>query len=212
MEGTEPASGEGTGADVWSRLADLYDLQIFLERAALEALVDLLGAGPETRVLDLATGTGGVLRQLATRPAAPEGVVGTDRSTEMLRRVPELPEGWELCEADATELPFEKGSFDRVTAAYLLHLLPLAQRSRVLAEAHRVLVPGGLLGTVTVAPPTGVLERAIRTPLAKLGGLLGGALQPLDPTDELRAAGFEPLAARRTRRGYPSLSVVARRR
>ena len=48
-----------------------------------------------------------------------------------------------LVQADARELPFEKGSFHAVISVHLWHLIPDWQRA--LLEALRVLVPGGYL-------------------------------------------------------------------
>lgn len=198
--------------DVWSRLADGYELQLPLERAALGAVVELLDPGPDDRLLDVATGTGAVLELLANHPAPPRRVVGIDSSERMLARALRVP-GWELRQADAEALPFADGSFERITCCYLLHLLDPAGRTGVLAEIARVLAPGGLVGVVTVAPPRGRLERVLRGPVEALAQRSTGALaglRSLDPVAELRSAGLEPLCGRRTRRGYPSLSVVAR--
>jgi len=51
--------------------------------------------------------------------------------------------GLELVEGDATALPFERASFDLVTTARTLH--HIARPELVLAEAVRVLRPGGTL-------------------------------------------------------------------
>jgi SAM-dependent methyltransferase len=47
---------------------------------------------------------------------------------------------------DATEIPWPDGSFDSVGCFTMLHHVPTAAlQNRVLAEAHRVLRPGGML-------------------------------------------------------------------
>jgi ubiquinone/menaquinone biosynthesis C-methylase UbiE len=50
-----------------------------------------------------------------------------------------------LVVANGEAMPFSSGIFDAVTCVYLLHEVPLDARRRVLAEARRVLRPGGLL-------------------------------------------------------------------
>ncbi|MFJ4092857.1 class I SAM-dependent methyltransferase [Kitasatospora sp. NPDC089913] len=111
-------------------------------RAAAEALERLLPQGPGT-VLDIACGTGIVTRRLQ-RPG--RVVLGVDRSPGMLaaaaRRIP----GGAVC-GDATRLPFASGSVDAVVMVWLLHLLPEDAADAVLAEAARVLRPGGRLVT-----------------------------------------------------------------
>ncbi len=200
--------------DPWSRrgVAALYDLQLLLERPALQVLARSLEIETTDRVLDVGTGTGAMLRELAALPAPPRVAVGIDRSRAMLERVPALPAGWELIEGEGAALPFEPAGFDRVILSYLLHLMEPEQRSKVLAEARRVLKPGGLVGTVTVAPPSGWAARLTWLPMRLAadwpGGVLAG-LRPLDPTAELIDAGLRPVRRQRPRGGYPSLCLVA---
>lgn len=202
----------GHSAATWDRLAPLYDWQLPLERPALRAAADLARPSPGDRLLDLATGTGAMLRELEAQPGAPDAAVGVDASARMLARVPPLPPGWELVRAEASELPLADDSFDLATAAYLLHLLAPPLRGAVLAELARVLRPGGRLVTVTVAPPrhprtARAVERAFDAGLAHLGPVAG--LRPLDPRPDLVAAGFKPTEVRRTGRGYPSLIIAS---
>jgi SAM-dependent methyltransferase len=198
----------------WNRAARFYALQLRSERAALDAAVELAGAGREDRLLDVATGTGGFLRRLARRPSRPDRVVGIDASAAMLARAPGLPPGWELQQADARELPFPDASFDVAAACYLLHTLSVATRRRVLGEIARVLRQGGRLVTVTPAEPRGRVARALAAPLIAIArrssGLLAG-LRPLDPSPELLSAGFAVRSVQHVARGYPSLCVLAER-
>lgn len=198
----------------WSRLARLYGLQLPLEREALRVVASLLDLDGSSRLLDVATGTGAMLSAAARAGAPPQQATGLDSSPEMLARVPRLPVGWELICADATAMPFPGGCFDRVSVAYLLHLLDAESRASVLAEIRRVLAPGGFLGTVTVAAPDGRPARMLQARIEALASTSSGALtglRSLDPGPDLEQAGFTPLRGRRTRRGYPSLCVVALR-
>lgn len=195
----------------WDELARSYRRQVWLERAALRALLELLEIGPRERLLDVATGPAVLLEELTRRAAPPAIAVGIDSSAEMLARAPGLPDGWRLRVADARELPFEADGFDVATASYLLHVLGADERGRVITELSRVLRPGGRLGTITIAPPRGPiatwLSAPIRAAARRSEGRLAG-LRPLDPARELAAAGFRELARRRTAWGYPSLCVA----
>lgn len=177
----------------------------------------MLAVSDSDALLDVGTGTGGVLREVERLPVAPARMIGVDASRPMLSRARGvLSPAAELLAADARALPLADASIDVATCAYLVHLLPAAARAAALGEIHRVLVPGGRLGVVTVAPPKGALARLLlsaplRSAAHHSSGVLAG-LRPLDPREELRAAGFDVGAARRVRRGYPSLCVVARRR
>lgn len=55
------------------------------------------------------------------------------------------PEGVDVANADATELPYEDGRFSSVLSFTMLHHLPSGDhQDRLFAEAARVLRPGGL--------------------------------------------------------------------
>jgi ubiquinone/menaquinone biosynthesis C-methylase UbiE len=189
-------------------LGRLYDWQVPLERAALATAVELAAPGASERLLDLATGSGGLLRELSRRRARPAEVVGIDRSASMLSAAAahDLPTGWRLLSGDARRLPFPDRQFDVVTACYLLHLLDQESRTRVIAEIARVLRKRGRVVTVTVESRRPV-ARAALTRLPRRSGL-----HPLDPIGELRAAGLEPLRARFVRDGWPSLCILAQQR
>jgi SAM-dependent methyltransferase len=112
--------------------------------AAAAAIIQLL---PDTtrRIVDLACGTGIVTVRLAG-PGSQTTVLGIDRSAGMAavaaRRMP-----GRIVVGDATRLPLASGAADVVTMIWLLHLLSMADSERVIAEAARVLRPGGALIT-----------------------------------------------------------------
>jgi len=197
----------------WDALAEVYDRQLLLERRAVDAALDLADAGLNDVLLDAGTGTGAVLRALAARPVRPRTAIGVDASARMLDRVPLLPAGWHVEQADLTQLPAEDSTFDVAIASYVLHLLEPGDRRAVLGELRRVLRPGGRLITVTVYVPERPRLRPLGTALAKLARAypqrLGG-LRPLDPRPDLIDAGFTPQTARTVLLGYPSLCVAAR--
>ena len=102
--------------------ARLYQSSISLERAALEQALELAELASEDRLLDVATGTGALLRMLASRGVRAKRAIGVDRSRSMLTLAPPLPDGWAVVEGDARTMPFADHSFDVVTICYLLHL------------------------------------------------------------------------------------------
>jgi ubiquinone/menaquinone biosynthesis C-methylase UbiE len=105
-------------------------------------ILDGVEAGPGARVLDLACGTGAMMRRLAARlPDA--NLFGADLSREQLRaaraRSPELM----LVASDAAALPFKSGVFDVVHWSWLLEHVAPGRAVAILREVRRVVAPGG---------------------------------------------------------------------
>jgi len=95
-----------------------------LERAVAEL--------PPKRTLDVACGTGFLTRHLAGE------VVGLDQSARMLEVAREQAPNAELVQADALDLPFDDGSFDRVFTGHFYGHLEPDERERFVAEARRL--------------------------------------------------------------------------
>jgi ubiquinone/menaquinone biosynthesis C-methylase UbiE len=208
------ASADATA--VWDAQAARYGAQERFEARAVEAALRLAAPAEDDRIVDLACGTGLLLRALAARAPRPREAVGVDRSAGMLGRVGPLPPGWRTLRADARCVPLPDDGADVVTCSYLLHLLDAPDRAAVLAEARRLLAPGGgsRLVVVSVWPkssaPWGRLLHAAFGALAAQRPARLGGLAPLDPTADLHAAGFAVTQrVELPRRGYPSLVLRA---
>jgi SAM-dependent methyltransferase len=124
--------------------------------AAAAAIERLLPAGVR-RLVDVACGTGIV----TVRLDGPRRALGVDRSPGMIAKaVARLP--GRVLVGDAAALPLAAGSVDAVVMIWLLHLVP--DPERLVAEAGRVLRPGGVLVTTVdknagqFAPPSDVAE------------------------------------------------------
>lgn len=135
--------------DAWAdRMAEMADR---FNRPLIEAA----GIQPGDTVLDLASGTGEPALSIA-RTVGPQGrVTATDLVPDMLdtvtRRARESALGNIAFEvADMESLPFPDGAFDRVTCRFGLMFVP--DPVRALAEARRVLAPGGTVGLMVWGP------------------------------------------------------------
>lgn len=131
--------------DAFHRQAHQYDSHAVVQRRVVERLVERLaaeGAQPR-RLLDVGTGTGRLLSALhRLYPAA--GAAGVDLAPGMCRSAADnlAGTGAELLNADAESLPFEDRSFDLVVSSSTFQWLSTLDKA--FAEAHRVLLPGGL--------------------------------------------------------------------
>lgn len=113
-----------------------------IEAAALE---------PGHRALDIGCGTGALLVELARRHPRVEAV-GLDPDPRALararRKLERAGAPVQLDEGFSDELPYPDRSFDRVFSTLMLHHLKPGEKERTLAEALRVLRPGGSLHLV----------------------------------------------------------------
>ena len=107
----------------------------------------LSGAAP-TRILDLGCGTGAMALALA-RASPGASVIGVDGDPDVLERARAKAhaEGieLELHEALADRLPIPDASVQCVVSTLVFHHLAPSVKRDALAEARRVLVPGGRL-------------------------------------------------------------------
>lgn len=103
---------------------------------------------PGARVLELGCGSGvPMTRQLARRFRVTGLELSPGQVSQAQRNVPQAS----FVQGDMAELCFAASSFDAVAAFYSLTHVPRAEHHLVLAEAQRVLRPGGLLLVTTGA-------------------------------------------------------------
>ncbi len=122
-------------------------------------------------LLELGCGPGFYARRLAAR-FADLRVIGVDRSAAQLdrarsRRDAERLGNCRFDHGDATALPYPDASIDAVVSARLLATVDLPDR--VVAEAHRVLRPGGRL---FIAEPRSSVRAAVPISLMRLAAQL----------------------------------------
>lgn len=105
-------------------------------------ILDGVEAGPGARVLDLACGTGAMMRRLAAR--LPDAhLFGADLSREQLRAARARSSELMLVASDAAALPFKGGAFDVVHWSWLLEHVAPARAVDILREVRRVVAAGG---------------------------------------------------------------------
>jgi len=183
--------------------------------SAARALVGLCRYG---RVLDVASGDGALAELLAGRA---QSVTCLDRSAAVMTAAARRrrPGGPRFVRADMHHLPWPDGSFDQVL---LLNALSHAQEpARVVAEALRVLVPGGALVATTLRRHEYRAEAArfdhvqpgfLPARLSALVERAGGEVESCEVTSrERRPPHFEVLTLFARRHAAPAPTIGAAR-
>jgi arsenite methyltransferase len=209
-----PAEGSsgccGSASETWDPItADLYEAG---ETAGIpaEALLASLGCGNPTALADLREGEtvldlgsgGGIDVLLSARRVGPTGkAYGLDMTDEMLALARE-----NKARAGATNAEFLKGhieaiplpsnTVDVIISNCVINLS--GDKRRVLAEAFRVLRPGGRFAVSDVIV-RGELPEPVKTSMAMWTGCVGGALEEQEFIALLTAAGFESPSIEPTR-------------
>jgi ArsR family transcriptional regulator len=135
-------------ASEWDELRSLHIAESEVEAAIARALQDR----PVGRLIDIGTGTGRMIELFGPKS---DRALGVDRSPEMLRLArAKLAEAGlaaaELRQGDMYSLPLPASSADTVIIHQVLHYAQ--QPGAAVAEAARLLAPGGRLVIVDFAP------------------------------------------------------------
>jgi SAM-dependent methyltransferase len=178
-----------------------------LPEAALKASLGcgnptmLAALNPGETVLDLGSG-GGIDVLLSARRVGPSGkAYGLDMTDEMLALANENKrsagvENVEFLKGEIEKIPLPDNSVDVIISNCVINLS--SNKDRVLAEAFRVLKPGGRFAVSDVVTKGEMLPE-IRKSVLMWVGCIAGALEENDYRAKLTAAGFESIAIEPTR-------------
>src|SRR6266481_1887176 len=176
----------------------------------VEAIAASLGCGnptaleqlkPNETVLDLGSG-GGIDVLLSARRVGPTGrAYGLDMTDEMLALARENQkksgvENVEFLKGEIENIPLPDNSVDVIISNCVINLS--GDKDRVLAEAFRVLKPGGRFAVSDVVV-RGEVPQEIRRNVELWIGCVAGALEEREYRDKLAKAGFEAIGVEPTR-------------
>jgi demethylmenaquinone methyltransferase/2-methoxy-6-polyprenyl-1,4-benzoquinol methylase len=205
---------EGQVRAMFDRIAGVYDAMNSVMTAGLHhrwrrRAVDLAAVGPGSRLLDVATGTGDLAIEAASRGCE---VVGSDFSEGMLARARLKAPEIRFEQADALDLQYADDSFDAATVGFGAR--NFSDLEQGLGEMARVVRPGGRVVILEITTPQ-------RPPLSTFFSLWFDRVVPLVgrfagdpdaysylPNSVKRFPGPEDLAARMERAGMRDIRWV----
>ena len=173
-------------AKQFGRVADIY-AEAEMRRYPPDLVLGLADPDHEDLHLDVGTGPGtlaGLIGPHVTRS------VGTDVTAEMLDLCLSRTHGVDCVRADAHRLPFEDGSFTLVSCGSVYH--HLEDPGLAMAEAFRVLRPGGRFLLVDMAGPDHPARRQARDEVERVRDYTHvGILAPSQVHRMLQESGFQ---------------------
>jgi ubiquinone/menaquinone biosynthesis C-methylase UbiE len=205
----------------YDRLGARQDWQRFFEDPAVCNLTDALSLADAQSVLEFGCGTGRLAEHLLIhRLPASASYLALDISTTMVRlasrrlarfgpRVKVVQSRGEMA------LAVETSTCDRFLSVYVLDLLSEADIRTLLAEAHRILIPRGWIGLVSLGHGTTLTSRLLERLWVRIHSLrprLVGGCRPLDLIPFVQAPMWEVRHHKAmTRFGFCSEIVAAER-
>ena len=200
----------GVTTEAWDPItSDLYDER---QKAGIpaEAVLASLGCGNPTALAELKTGEtvldlgsgGGIDVLLSAKRVGPTGkAYGLDMTDEMLALANENKRraganNVEFLRGEIEQIPLPDASVDVIISNCVINLS--ADKKKVLAEAFRVLKPGGRFAVSDVVV-RGHVPAAVKTNMELWIGCVAGALEEQEFLDTLTDVGFEKPSIEPTR-------------
>jgi demethylmenaquinone methyltransferase/2-methoxy-6-polyprenyl-1,4-benzoquinol methylase len=216
VSGGTPASGtlpETQVRAMFDRIARVYDrmnsvMTAGMHHAWRRRAADLARVGGSSRALDVATGTGDLAIELASRGAF---VTGVDFSQAMLDLARNKAPDVDFEEGDALALRFADGEFDAATVGFGAR--NFADLDKGLRELARVTKPGGRVVVLEITTPQraplswffrGWFDHAV----PMLGRLADSEAYTYLPSSVRRFPGPEQLAARMAAAGLADVRWI----
>ena len=196
-EACDVARSPGEVVRFYSRVGRLFEAWgRLVDSRARSRVRELCAVADGDAVLEVGIGAGSQLVALAS--GNPSGrTVGVDLADGMIRETRRRLIAAAIAHAEvlregACHLPLADDSFDVVTSAYVLDILPWNDIRRALTEFHRVLRPGGRLVLCHVTPGERGMHR-IGDHLYGSGLPLTGNCRGIRLTALLKERGFEQI-------------------
>ena len=158
--------------------------------------ITLASLEPGQTVLDLGSGAGLDCFFAAKKVGGTGHVIGVDMTPEMIERARSSAQRLNLQNVEFRQgyleaLPVESNTVDVIISNCVINLSP--DKSKVFAEAFRVLKPGGKLAVSDIVTD-GPLPQSVKQSLSAWAGCVAGAVEAKDYIAMMKAVGFSDIA------------------
>ncbi|WP_157497047.1 class I SAM-dependent methyltransferase [Hahella ganghwensis] len=170
------------------------------------------------KILEVATGPGRVLLEIAKRTGNAEPIYGIELSKRMLELAEKrmVQNGYEnivLKQGDCRHLPWTDNSFDILYNGYMMDLIPADDMQDILKEMYRVLKPGGKLIMVNMSKNeesnSSFLEHLYQFLPKLLVLYIMGNCRPVLMKEPVSIAGFVNIAREYHHGKHPTEIIIA---
>jgi arsenite methyltransferase len=180
-------------------LLDAIPAEALASFAGVGYHLDLAALRPGSAVLDLGSGSGTDVFCAAVQVSASGRVAGVDFTREQVAKAERMRDrdGFEqvvFTEARIDDLPFDDATFDAVISNGVINLSVV--KSRVFAEAARVLRPGGRLAVADIVSGKPLKEQTRRN-VDLWAACIAGAIPRSSYVETIEVAGFDVEQVRR---------------
>jgi arsenite methyltransferase len=154
--------------------------------------ITLASLQPGQTVLDLGSGAGLDCFFAAKKVGGTGHVIGVDMTPEMIERATSSAKRLDIHNVEfrqgyLEDLPVENNTVDVIISNCVINLAP--DKSKVFAEAFRVLKPGGRFAVSDIVTD-GPLPESIKQSLSAWAGCMAGALEVKDYIGMMESVGF----------------------
>jgi SAM-dependent methyltransferase len=194
----------GPASDCCSTDSNLYPADLLATLPEGESAVSygcgdpitLAALEPGQTVLDLGSGAGIDCFFAAKKVGETGRVIGVDMTPEMIERARSSAQRLNLRNVEFRQgylenLPIDPSSIDVVISNCVINLAP--DKSKVFAEAFRVLNPGGKFAVSDIVTD-GPLPESLKRNLSAWAGCVAGALEVKEYIAQMEAAGFTKIS------------------
>ena len=149
----------------------LNNLMTFgLHKKIKQSVIKNLAINPESKIIDLCTGTGD-LAGLLKKEYPQAKIIGIDFSEKMLEIAQKKYSDIQFLEADSINLPFEDESFDLCVISFGLR--NIENMPKALEEIYRVLKKGGIFINIDLSKPDKIFNFFLKPYLSFWVSFLG---------------------------------------